>query len=1006
MGSFKGVPLQHYDILPNLLQPEPMAKSSQVAAKCKPGQCPIIGSFMPSNCYSPSYIFRDPQEQRRVFIVIETPFETAQWWNTDAGRFLNSLMHQQRTAGTSIAVGFLTKCTSPRATTDKFFKLELPEVQYCSTHLYEEIYHYDPQMVVLMGSGAAKAFLGDKSLIDLRGTLHSVTYAGGKVIPTIATISPQFVKMNPYQGPVMRVDLAKAFWWAQNHSFYDQWRVRGNPIVFESTDAGIDKLQETFNQLLALGTRETPLPMSWDTEAESLLKSKNRIYSFGFCADPSTAYAINIDHPRSIWTDAQKDRIKAIIVDFLERSKEVVSLISHNSQYDLALIKLTLDYRIRNNNFNTMAMAHSIDEEFRSKEYKEHAFPKYIQTWQGLGAQTEFWLDFQDAGWHNMKKVRGNLGALSTEKVDEYCALDCINTMRVWYVLSQAQYTKSQSAYYANFKIVKPIDYVLSHIEVSGCPVDFEKLKWNSDKNAEGSALNTLMKQEKAIKARPNFKKLNQYLIKQLKKPLLFGGKDLINLNSPDNIQTLFYEILGHEPEEIVDRKTKEVTYKYTTDKGFLENLINEKLPGWEDAAALLEYRQYMKLYGTFITGFLENAQVHHDSRVRASYNSTKTVTFRLSAEDPNLQQIPRSGEDNNPAKGYVKTLIIADKGKALVTADYSTAEVRVGAIASLDKLLAEVFNNSKRLKEEFLRNPTVDTYEKFKFEGDSHRANAAAAYNVPIRQVTKAQRQAAKNVSFLCIYSADPAPQLALKIDSTLEEAKKVVDGFLGKFKGLQAYLSSRDVIATEFGLIHTPLGRTRSMYAAMFPNNRREYSHAINQARNTGIQSSASDLLLLACYKCIIYIEDNKKDWQIVNVVHDSVLAIVPTAEIKEFADVLREAMENPGFEQFGFDPDFCAMVADVEVGKTYKSVLAVSGTPQHWAKVQAWAEAGFEGVEPECPFDNYLGNIGKYEALKDKMGDPSLPMDARTKIEADFFKLEAKLEAIKAEIAIDYA
>jgi DNA polymerase-1 len=329
-----------------------------------------------------------------------------------------------------------------------------------------------------------------------------------------------------------------------------------------------------------------------------------------------------------------------------------------------------------------------------------------------------------------------------------------------------------------------------------------------------------------------------------------------------------------------------------------------------------------------------------------------------------------------------------------------------MGAIAANDSLLAATFNNAEFLKNNFMLTPTTEAFEKWKFEGDAHRANASAAYGVPIRQVTGDQRQAAKNVSFLCVYSANPAPQLAVKINSSVDEAQKVVDGFLGKFVDLQAYLKSRDVIAEAFGFIHTPLGRTRSLYAAMFPGNKKQYSHAINQARNTGIQSSASDLLLLALYKFICYIEDNCLPWRIVNVVHDSVLGLVPIGDEKEFGRMLKHFMENPGLEEFGFDPKFCAMTADTEIGRSYSGQVSWDGTDAHYTRIEKWLNAGApdDEPEPESRFSEYLSAMGKFEKQQSKIEKAGAA--ATDDDRADLAKLQEKLDAIKAIIAEEYA
>lgn len=1003
MSAAAQVQLQPYDLIPHILQKELLPKSSNCGSACQPGTCPVIGSFMPNTMYAQTVIFRDPNETHRMYVIAEYPADDPErWWDSPQGKFLTSILHQQRPAGVSIAVGYMVKCrpstvemvgNKPRP------KADHAGINHCtSNHLWAEIDAFNADSVLLLGATVAKTFLDPtQGMMDLRGKLFWRNLRGSqpeRQIPVLATLAPETVARQPYQGAVVRVDIAKLMYWTrQSQETYNRWRQRAQVEIAPCSEEGLAWWEQLVENVI---NDDSITLAAWDTETESLSKSRNRLYSFGFAYHPDFAFAIDVEHPRSLWSPEQKLRIKASIRKLMECKR--IDWIAHRAVFDLGIASITFGHRNRRTEYDTQAMAHALDEEFTSKEY-EKVSPRYIMAWQGLEPQINHWLDFEDRGWENMKKHRKDLAALPVDKVNEYCALDCANTLRIFYPLAEALWTKSPSAFASISKIIKPINYVLSHIEESGIPIDNEEIRRQLDPTTEGGAEQYRMSLLKKFLDMPAVKELNRRLLAALPKRPLFGNKNLVNADSPDHMQILFYDILGHEEVEVFDKKSGTRVMKKPCDAAFLDRIVEEQEAGWEEATALKEYRQYTKLCGTFLTGFEENASRHHDNRVRASYQPTKTVTHRLSASDPNTQQIPRGGESKNAAKGFVKQVIKAPKGYALCGADYGTAEVRVGAIASNDDLLASTFNNSENLKANFLKKPMVEAFEKWKFEGDAHRQNAAAAYGVPIRQVSSEQRQGAKNVSFLCIYSANPAPQLAGKINTSVEEAQTVVDGFLGKFVKLRSYLSSRDVIAENFGLIHTPLGRTRSLYAAMFPDNKKEYQHAINQARNTGIQSSASDMLLLALYEVVLYIEDNNKDWRIINVVHDSVLALVPIEEVQEFGAILKAAMESPKIDQFGLDPSFCAMGCDLELGDRYSNQCSLDGTPRHFDRVMGWLTGGCNGDEPESRFAEYLSVLGKVEKMRAQKEKGEL--DDPAKLEA----LEAKLESIVAIINEEY-
>lgn len=987
-----GHALQPYDLIPHVLQAETMPKSSQAASLCRVGACPVIGSFTPASMYAETVVFRDPNETHRLFVVMEYPEDASSFWMGPEGKFLVSLLHQQRAPGVSIAVGYLVKCMPASGTKGG---LNPDHAKYCSSHLFEEISTFKADAVMILGNSASKIFLGD-GLSGTCGKVKWLPYRQDKLIPVIANVSTRQVARNAPQGSVFRVVTAKLMYWMlAGQENFNRWTKRAGLKLFVGEE-GINELEQVVDDFLA---NKEAAYCAFDTETRDFSQSENKLYSFGFAFSGDFAYSIDVEHPRSLWTPEQKERIKVILRRLCTAPDK--SFIAHNAPFDIGIVSITLRIRMRRVHFDTQAMAHGLEEEFRSKEYTEMADVKYIYEWQGLAPQTEFWTELDDHGWHNMKKQRGNLAALLTEKVNEYCGLDCANTFRIFTIMAHALHIKSPTAYASMYKIIQPIQYVLSHIKEKGLPIDNVKINYHMDARNPDSAAGELIKLEKAFLQLPKVKELNKLLMSEDKKGFLFQPLSVVKITSNDHLARLFYDVIGHVPLEVLNRKSGEMETKRPTDKNFLQDLIDNKYDGWQEAESLLSYRQYTKLTSTFLLGFLTNSSVHADGRVRANYHSTKVVSHRLSASDPNTQQIPRGGEENNKAKGFVKQTIRAPEGYVLVGADLGTAEVRVGAIAANDQDLADTFNNAEKLKSAFLLSPLIVAFEKWKFEGDSHRNNAAAAYNVPIRQVTSHQRQAAKNVSFLCIYSADPAPQLAMKINSTVEEAQVIVNGFLGKFVGLRAYLESRDVIAENYGLVHTPLGRTRSLYAAMFRANKKAYSHAINQARNNGIQSSASDILLLAIYEVVCYIEDNNKDWEIVNVVHDSVLACIPIGEEFEFGKVLKKALENPNIAQFGLDPQFCALGCDLEFGLSYSNQIVFDGTPQHEKRISDWILKGCpEDDEPESYFTECLGLSGKIEKLKDKIKDGT-----SDELEAKMLKLENELTELTTLIERDY-
>lgn len=109
-------------------------------------------------------------------------------------------------------------------------------------------------------------------------------------------------------------------------------------------------------------------------------------------------------------------------------------------------------------------------------------------------------------------------------------------------------------------------------------------------------------------------------------------------------------------------------------------------------AKRILEYRGWQKACSTYYRAFLKHSC--GDGRVRPNFKLHGTVTGRLSCEEPNFQQIPKTTDDTKPWNKYTKSALIAPEGWSLWEFDYSNLELRLAAAYSQDKNLLEAFNS------------------------------------------------------------------------------------------------------------------------------------------------------------------------------------------------------------------------------------------------------------------------------------------------------------------------
>ncbi len=195
-----------------------------------------------------------------------------------------------------------------------------------------------------------------------------------------------------------------------------------------------------------------------------------------------------------------------------------------------------------------------------------------------------------------------------------------------------------------------------------------------------------------------------------------------INISSPKQLQTLFFEKLGIKP--LKKNKTG-----YSVDVDVLEEIAKTH----DVARLILEYRGLSKLSGTYVDGLMR-AIDKGDGRIHTTYDSLGAATGRMSSNDPNLQNIP-TGD------GYareIKECFIATRASLtgepdrnlLLVADYSQVEIRVLAFLSQDTGLLDAFQNGE----------------------DIHMRTARFLFGED-KKITSHERRIAKSVNFGVIY-------------------------------------------------------------------------------------------------------------------------------------------------------------------------------------------------------------------------------------------------------------
>jgi DNA polymerase-1 len=172
--------------------------------------------------------------------------------------------------------------------------------------------------------------------------------------------------------------------------------------------------------------------------------------------------------------------------------------------------------------------------------------------------------------------------------------------------------------------------------------------------------------------------------------------------------------ILEYTPGSYEDPKTKKVLKSPEKRRAsFTKNVMEEYdaiLENVDDERArqVLDYRGWQKANSSFYRPFQHLADAN--DRVHTNYKQHRTVTSRLSSEEPNLQQIPRSSD--KAWNGRIKSAFRALPGWALIGFDYSQLELRLATAYGQEDILLDEF--AKDDADPFTRYSSIINADRF----------------------------------------------------------------------------------------------------------------------------------------------------------------------------------------------------------------------------------------------------------------------------------------------------
>jgi len=376
-----------------------------------------------------------------------------------------------------------------------------------------------------------------------------------------------------------------------------------------------------------------------------------------------------------------------------------------------------------------------------------------------------------------------------------------------------------------------PLAPVLAQIEQNGVRVDPKAL----------DAMSQVMEKE----------------VRLLEKEIWELAGSEFNVNSPTQLAEILFDKLSLRPSP---RRGK--AKSRSTAVEVLEELADQHpLPG-----KIIEYREIAKLKSTYVDALPK--LIHPETgRLHTSFSQTGTATGRLSSWDPNLQNIPIRTELGR----QIRAAFVAEKGRILLSADYSQIELRIMAHFSGDAVLIEAFRNGE----------------------DIHARTAQEVFGVGPLAQTAEHRRAAKAINFGIIYGLSPFG-LAQQLGIEQREAAQFINAYFARYKGVKAYLENVVAETRKTEAAKTLFGRIRPIPEINSPQVQLR-NFAERTALNSPLQGTAADLIKMAMIAIDRRLTEEKFEAKMILQVHDELLFEAPEKEKNKLEKLVREEMEG---------------------------------------------------------------------------------------------------------------
>lgn len=738
-----------------------------------------------------------------------------------SGDVLNYLLKEQGVKREEVLLTNVVLCSPPEG------KVPGEAIRACAPRLQRELDSSGVKLIIAAGSEAVNLLIGRGAIDRHRG--YRLLRPLGRIY--VATNNPALVLRDDSTFPNLRKDFRRAF----------------NPIpppVLPRIEV-IENAHDAGDFIDSIPTGN----VACDIESRGGLTHKAQLVSFQIATDGTSAVVLG--ERESLWAHPTFVRDKLRV--FLESTDH--NFIWHNGKFDVKILRHTYGIQARVDE-DTMLMSYACDERTGQTDKQHGGYHKL----EYLLSEEFGWPNYEPKSVKEFKKT----GIVTDyDEFHTYAGRDAAGTFQLFELLSER--IRSEG-------VERPYRELL--IEGSEACIQIELAGFHYDINAAADIMEEEVKPE---------------LEQKVRRMRAIIDNPLYNPRSTKQTSILFYDTwkLKHEMRARPDKNR-------STDDSALNEILAGRFTnpraitkGDEEYATVIKFAKELKRFrelskqaDTYITGLIERALDDPDGKIYTDLLLHGTTSGRLSSRNPNLQNITRT----KPGLPDIRKLFLPSKGRVIVQADYSQAELRCIAQFSGDRELNRIYREDL----------------------DLHSVAASRFYG---EDFTSEQRSRAKNMNFGVAYGQGAAT-FQEKHEIPQREAEKFINWWWTYFTGVAEW---KKTIIQEMktGRVASPYGRLRRFHLLTKEN----FNASVREAVNFVPQSTGGDLTLRS-----VILLAKEIDWKkaaIAITVHDNIVGDVKKNYVDEYKTMCEQIMITRAKDELGWNIPF---KVDIGVGPNW--------------------------------------------------------------------------------------